>query len=49
MVDHGVRFVGLIGYSVPIFWLGLMGLLVFYAKLEWLPGPDASISAMRIW
>jgi peptide/nickel transport system permease protein len=39
MIDHGVRFVGLIGYSVPIFWLGLMGLLVFYAKLEWLPGP----------
>ena len=39
MIDHGVRFVGLIGYSVPIFWLGLMGLLVFYAKLDWLPGP----------
>jgi peptide/nickel transport system permease protein len=39
MVDHVVRFVGLIGYSVPIFWLGLMGLLVFYAKLDWLPGP----------
>ena len=39
MVDHGVRFVGLIGYSVPIFWLGLMGLLVFYANLDWLPGP----------
>jgi peptide/nickel transport system permease protein len=39
MVDHLVRFFGLIGYSVPIFWLGLMGLLVFYAKLDWLPGP----------
>jgi peptide/nickel transport system permease protein len=38
-VDHMVRFFGLIGYSVPIFWLGLMGLLVFYAKLDWLPGP----------
>jgi peptide/nickel transport system permease protein len=38
-VDHLVRFFGLIGYSVPIFWLGLMGLLVFYAKLDWLPGP----------
>ena len=34
-----MRFFGLIGYSVPIFWLGLMGLLVFYAKLDWLPGP----------
>src|SRR5215510_5498993 len=39
MVDHLVRFFGLIGYSVPIFWLGLMGLLVFYAKMDWLPGP----------
>jgi peptide/nickel transport system permease protein len=38
-VDHLVRFFGLIGYSVPIFWLGLMGLLVFYFKLDWLPGP----------
>lgn len=39
LVDHLVRFFGLVGYSVPIFWLGLMGLLVFYAKLDWLPGP----------
>ena len=38
-IDHAVRFFGLIGYSVPIFWLGLMGLLIFYAKLDWLPGP----------
>ncbi len=37
--DHVVRFIGLFGYSVPVFWLGLMGLLLFYAKLEWLPGP----------
>jgi peptide/nickel transport system permease protein len=38
-VDHVVRFFGLIGYSVPIFWLGLMGLLLFYAKLGWVAGP----------
>lgn len=38
-VDHLIRFFGLVGYSVPIFWLGLMGLLVFYAELDWLPGP----------
>jgi peptide/nickel transport system permease protein len=24
---------------MPIFWLGIMGLLIFYAKLDWLPGP----------
>ncbi len=39
MVDHIVRVVGLFGYSVPIFWLGMVALLVFYAKLGWLPGP----------
>ncbi len=39
LVDHLVRVMGLIGYSVPIFWLGLMGLLVFYARLGWVAGP----------
>jgi peptide/nickel transport system permease protein len=31
--------VGLFGYSIPVFWLGLMALLVFYAHLGWAPGP----------
>ncbi|WP_395017277.1 ABC transporter permease [Dongia sp.] len=39
VVDHLIRFVGLVGYSMPIFWLGIMALLIFYAKLDWLPGP----------
>lgn len=37
--DHIARFIGLFGYSIPIFWLGLMGLLLFYAKLGWVEGP----------
>jgi peptide/nickel transport system permease protein len=37
--DHLVRLLGLVGYSVPVFWLGLMGLLLFYAKLGWVEGP----------
>jgi peptide/nickel transport system permease protein len=37
--DHVVRVLGLVGYSVPVFWLGLVGLLLFYAKLDWVPGP----------
>ncbi|MDP3862003.1 MAG: ABC transporter permease [Phaeovulum sp.] len=37
--DQIVRVVGLIGYSAPIFWLGLLGLLVFYARLHWVAGP----------
>jgi peptide/nickel transport system permease protein len=39
LVDQALRIVGLIGYSVPIFWLGLMALLVFYARLDWVAGP----------
>lgn len=38
-LDQIVRVVGLVGYSVPIFWLGLVGLLVFYANLGWVSGP----------
>lgn len=38
-IDQFVRVLGLAGYSIPIFWLGLMGLLVFYAKLGWVAGP----------
>ena len=37
--DHMIRIVSLIGYSVPVFWFGLVGLLVFYAKLDWVAGP----------
>ncbi|MDB5408157.1 MAG: peptide transporter permease [Rhodospirillales bacterium] len=37
--DRGIRLVGLLGYSIPIFWLGLVGLLVFYVKLDLVAGP----------
>lgn len=36
--DHVVRLVGILGHSIPSFWLGMLGLLVFYAKLGWVPG-----------
>ena len=38
-VDQTARVVALIGYSIPIFWLGLMGLLLFYGILGWVGGP----------
>lgn len=38
-VDQLVRVIGLFGYSVPIFWLGMICLLIFYAKLGWVAGP----------
>ena len=37
--DNLVRILGLFGYSIPVFWLGLMGLLLFYAQLGWVGGP----------
>ena len=49
IADQIVRLVGLMGYSIPVFWLGLIGLLVFYGKLDWVAGPgrlDPSFSMM---
>jgi peptide/nickel transport system permease protein len=39
LVDQVVRIIGLVGYSVPIFWLGLLALLLFYARLQWVAFP----------
>jgi len=38
-IDQLARLVGLVGYSMPIFWLGLVGLLIFYGILGWVSGP----------
>jgi len=38
-LDNTARLISLLGYSVPIFWLSLLGLLLFYAVLHWAGGP----------
>ncbi|NOX41293.1 MAG: ABC transporter permease [Alphaproteobacteria bacterium] len=38
-IDQIARVVALIGYSMPVFWLGLIGLLLFYGILGWVGGP----------
>ncbi|GLQ06109.1 ABC transporter permease [Sneathiella chinensis] len=37
--DQFVRVFGLFGYSMPVFWIGLIGLLIFYGMLGWVGGP----------
>ena len=49
LLDQAVRLIGLMGYSMPVFWLGLMGLLLFYGQLGWVSGPgrlDAAYDMM---
>lgn len=38
-IDQVIRVVGLAGYAIPAFWLGLVGLVLFYAQLRWVGGP----------
>jgi peptide/nickel transport system permease protein len=45
--DHLARLVGVLGHSVPVFWLGLMALLLFYGTLDWAPGPGRIAFALE--
>jgi len=38
-IDHVARVISLLGHSIPVFWLGIIGLLVFYAGLGLVGGP----------
>jgi peptide/nickel transport system permease protein len=43
-VDHVSRVVSLLGASMPVFWLGLMVIFVFYGQLGWEPAPLGRIA-----
>ena len=38
--DHALRVVSLAGISMPIFWIALVALYVFFFRLGWFPGGD---------
>ncbi|AEH51036.1 ABC transporter permease [Pseudothermotoga thermarum] len=37
-IDHFARIFSILGVSMPVFWTGLILLLIFYFRLGWLPG-----------
>ncbi len=38
LTDQIIRVIALFGHSTPIFWIGMIGLLIFYAWLGWVGG-----------
>ncbi len=38
-LDHVARAVSLVGVSLPVFWLALLALFIFYSRLGWAAGP----------
>ncbi|MFN8457205.1 MAG: ABC transporter permease [Anaerolineae bacterium] len=44
--DHIGRVISVLGVSMPIFWLALVLLYVFFYRLEWAPAPLGRISAV---
>jgi len=45
-LDQLVRVIALIGSSMPVFWMALIFLQIFYAGLGWAPGPGRLDSAL---
>jgi peptide/nickel transport system permease protein len=46
LLDHAVRVFAVAGFSVPLFWLGLLLIYLLYFKLALLPGPLGRIEPL---
>ncbi|MFD5224748.1 ABC transporter permease [Microbacterium sp. NPDC058342] len=43
LADHVTRIISLLGASMPLFWLGLLVISLFYGSLGWAPAPVGRI------
>ena len=46
ILDRAIRVISLAGASVPVFWLALLAMLLFYSRLGWVPAPGRLDAAM---
>jgi len=46
-IDGGARILALVGGAMPIFYVGLVLLGIFYRQLQWLPGPGRLDSTIQ--
>jgi peptide/nickel transport system permease protein len=40
--DNGVKFLAVLGQTLPGFWVAIMAILIFYQNLQWVPAPTGS-------
>lgn len=45
-IDHLSRIVAVVGVAMPVFWVGLLALYVFFYRLHWLPPPQGRIGPL---
>jgi peptide/nickel transport system permease protein len=45
-VDHLSRVIAVVGVAMPVFWVGLLAIYLFFYRLHWLPAPQGRISPL---
>ena len=52
VIDLSTQAVGLFTYALPVFWLGMIFILIFYLRLDWFPGAGTisrELAEMPVW
>jgi peptide/nickel transport system permease protein len=45
-VDHLSRVLAVVGVAMPVFWVGLLAIYLFFYRLHWLPAPQGRLSPL---